>query len=114
MAKIRIHELAKELGFEQSKEILAYLKSQGIEKSASSSVEDDVANAVRKALAKNPTPEKTMKNTKEEVQPVKEEEKKVSAESKEKADTAPAAEAAREAMPKKKKTIIFVPKNPFC
>ena len=108
MAKIRIHELAKELGFEQSKEILAYLKSQGIEKSASSSVEDDVANAVRKALSKNQTPEKTMKNTKEEVQPVKEEEKKVSAESKAKADTAPAAEAAREAMPKKKKTIIFV------
>lgn len=52
MAKIRIHELAKELD-KQSKEIQSFLQGQGIEaKSASSSVEEDVAESVRKAFGK--------------------------------------------------------------
>ena len=51
MAKIRIHELAKELE-KQSKDILSYLQEKGIEvKSASSSVEEDAAALVRKAFA---------------------------------------------------------------
>ncbi len=51
MAKIRVYELAKELDI-QSKEVLSFLADQGIEvKSHSSSVEDDVAQLVRKNFA---------------------------------------------------------------
>ena len=50
MAKIRIHELAKELD-KQSKDILSYLQEKGVEvKSASSSVEEDIAENVRNAF----------------------------------------------------------------
>ena len=48
MAKVKVHELAKELD-KQSKEILAFLQNKGIEaKAAQSSVEEDVADMVRK------------------------------------------------------------------
>ena len=48
MAKVKVHELAKELE-KQSKEIVAFLQNKGIEvKAAQSSVEDDVADMVRK------------------------------------------------------------------
>ena len=67
MAKIRIHELAKELE-KQSKDILSYLQEKGIEvKSASSSVEEDAAALVRKAFATKA--EKTEKP--EKAEPVK-------------------------------------------
>ena len=43
MAKIKVHELAKELD-KQSKDILSFLQGKGIEaKAAQSSVEEDVA-----------------------------------------------------------------------
>lgn len=52
MAKIRIYALGKELGV-GNPEIIDYLGKQGIEvKSASSSVEEDVADRVRKAFGK--------------------------------------------------------------
>ncbi|MBQ7556602.1 MAG: translation initiation factor IF-2 N-terminal domain-containing protein, partial [Lachnospiraceae bacterium] len=52
MAKIRIYALGKELGV-GNPEIIEYLGKQGIEvKSASSSVEEDVADRVRKAFGK--------------------------------------------------------------
>ena len=52
MAKIRIHELAKELD-KQSKDIQTFLQQKGIEvKSASSSVEVEIADTVRKAFGK--------------------------------------------------------------
>ncbi len=52
MAKIKVHEIAKELE-KQSKEILAFLQDKGIEvKAAQSSVEDEVADMVRKAFGK--------------------------------------------------------------
>ena len=55
MAKIRIHELAKELE-KQSKDILSFLQEKGVEaKSASSSIEDDMADTVRKAFGKGGT-----------------------------------------------------------
>ena len=48
MAKMRVHELAKELNME-SKEILAALKDKGVDaKTASSSVEEDMADQLRK------------------------------------------------------------------
>lgn len=52
MAKIKVHELAKELD-KQSKDILSFLQGKGIEaKAAQSSVEEDVAQMVRSAFGK--------------------------------------------------------------
>lgn len=52
MAKIKVHEIAKELG-KQSKEIISFLQDKGIEaKAAQSSLEEDVAALVRKAFGK--------------------------------------------------------------
>ncbi len=51
MAKVRVYELAKELNI-PSKEVLSFLADQGMEvKSHSSSVEEDVAQLVRKNFA---------------------------------------------------------------
>ena len=53
MAKIKVHELAKELDT-QSKDILSFLQEKGIEaKVAQSSVEEDAADLVRKAFGKS-------------------------------------------------------------
>ena len=50
MAKIKVHELAKEVG-KQSKDILVFLQEKGIEaKAAQSSVEEDAAAMVRSAF----------------------------------------------------------------
>ncbi len=52
MAKIRIHELAKELNV-QNKDILSFLQGKGIEaKAAQSSVEEDVAQLVRRTFGR--------------------------------------------------------------
>lgn len=52
MAKIKVHELAKELD-KQSKEILSFLQEKGIEaKAAQSSIEEEAAQMVRKAFGK--------------------------------------------------------------
>ena len=50
MAKIKVHELAKELEL-QSKDILSFLQEKGIEaKAAQSSLEEDAAALVRNSL----------------------------------------------------------------
>ncbi len=96
MAKIKIHELAKEVD-KQSKDILSFLQEKGIEaKAAQSSVEEDVAAMVRKAFGK--TGAQTAEGVKEEA-PKAQEAKTVQSEEK--------AENAEDA-PKKKKKIIFV------
>lgn len=93
MAKIRIHELAKELD-KQSKDILSYLQEKGIEaKSASSSVEEDAADMIRKAFGKKETPAK---------------ESAPQAEKKEAAPAGKVEQPKAAEQPKKKKTIIFV------
>ena len=115
MAKIRIHELAKELD-KQSKEIQSFLQGQGIEaKSASSSVEENVAESVRKAFGKGEAKaaapvEKPAEEAKlperENVRgekPQKEEKPRRDGNPPKEENSARAAEA-----PKKKKTIIFV------
>ncbi|MCR4694985.1 MAG: translation initiation factor IF-2 [Pseudobutyrivibrio sp.] len=51
MAKIKVHELAKELG-KESKEVIAFLGSQGIEVKAQNALEDDVAEKVRGNFSK--------------------------------------------------------------
>lgn len=110
MAKIRIHELAKELD-KQSKDILSFLQEKGVEaKSASSSVEEDVADTVRKAFGKGGAkPEAVTEKTAKE-KPAKEETSaKAAAPAEDKAaKTAPGENQGAKDAPKKKKTIIFV------
>ena len=54
MSKIKISELAKELGVE-SKEVVSFLQEKGVEsaKRSTSSVEDDDADKARKHFGKN-------------------------------------------------------------
>ena len=132
MAKIKIHELAKEFGV-QSKEVIAFLQSKGIEaKAAQSAVEDDAAGLVRKHFGSGaPKPAAEEKESKAapkaEVKAAEAKESTKPAETKEaaKTDTKEAGkpvenketvkaaenkEAGKEnaEAPKKKKTIIFV------
>nr|WP_297706854.1 translation initiation factor IF-2 [uncultured Butyrivibrio sp.] len=97
MAKIKISDLAFELGCE-GKELLSFLQEKGIEaKRSNSSIEEADAEVARKHFGRS----KSAAPKKEESAPVKAEEKPV--------EKAPSAEAkpAGEA-PKKKKKIIMV------
>ena len=95
MAKIKVHELAKELD-KQSKDILAFLQEIGIEaKAAQSSIEDDAAQMVRKAFG----------NAGKAETPAKEEIPAAKAETPANAETS---KTDAEDAPKKKKKIIFV------
>ena len=101
MAKIKVHELAKELD-KQSKDIIAFLQEKGIEvKAAQSSVEEDAAQLVRKQFG---GAGKTESAVKEEAKPAQKAETPVK---KEEVKTE-AAKAESEEAPKKKKKIIFV------
>ena len=96
MAKMKVHELAKELNI-QSKDVIAFLQEKGIEvKAAQSSVEDDAIALVKDKFG-NAEASKKEETAKEEA-PKKEE--VVDADSKE--------EGKGEDAPKKKKKIIFV------
>lgn len=113
MAKIKVHELAKELDM-QSKDIIAILDALGIEgKKPASGLEDDQVEAVRKKL-KAPQ----VQAAKSEA-PAKAEEKKAAESAKPKADTAkteeknetpvaPKVRPAGDTVPKKKKPNIIV------
>ncbi|MBQ0028211.1 MAG: translation initiation factor IF-2 [Lachnospiraceae bacterium] len=103
MAKMKVHELAKELGI-QSKEVIAFLQEKGVEvKAAASGVEEEAITLVRKQFGKAEEPKKEASKAEVKEEPKKE---------------APKAEAtAKEAakrpegeMPKKKKksNIIIV------
>ncbi|MBP3351091.1 MAG: translation initiation factor IF-2 [Lachnospiraceae bacterium] len=98
MAKMKVHELAKELDI-TSKDVLAFLQDKGIEaKAAQSSVEESAVEMVRKAFNKKGethlTDNKVTEEAKKEA-PVVEE-------------AAQKAATAEEAPKKKKKNIIFV------
>ena len=98
MAKMKVHELAKELQ-KQSKEILAFLQEQGIEaKAPQSTLEEDTVALVRKSFGAD-----TGKTDEKKAAPVKEENAK--------AQTAPARDQGTEEAPKKKKKIIIVSNN---
>ena len=59
MAKIKVHELAKELN-KQSKDLLAFLQEKGIEaKVAQSSIDEEAAQLVRKAFGEGGSSDKT-------------------------------------------------------
>ena len=54
MAKMKVHELAKELDI-QSKDIIAFLNGKGIEvKAAQSSIEDEAIDLVKGEFSKAP------------------------------------------------------------
>ena len=54
MAKMKVHELAKEIG-KQSKDVIAFLQDKGIEvKAAQSSLEEDAVSMVRKVFGAAP------------------------------------------------------------
>ena len=98
MAKIKVHELAKELD-KQSKEIIAFLQEKGVEaKAAQSTIEDDAV-----AMVRNHFGAKSENQVKEA--PVQEKTETPAQETK--TETAPVASASEDA-PKKKKKIIFV------
>lgn len=108
MAKIKVHEIAKELE-KQSKEIIAFLQDKGIEvKAAQSSIEDDVAAMVRKAFGGSKADTETAKE--KEAAPVTEEKQEETKKAEpEKAPEKPEAPAqGTSEPPKKKKKIIFV------
>ena len=126
MAKIKVHELAKELD-KQSKDILSFLQEKGIEaKVAQSSIDEEAAQMVRKAFGKG-EPEKkeepaakAVKETAPKEAPAKEkpaekEEPKKdaqrSADSKE--NSLPKSQGApKDEAPKKKKSNIIFVSNP--
>ena len=121
MAKMKVHELAKELD-KQSKELIAFLKEKGIDvKVAQSSIEEDAVALVRAHFGKekpveaetgkkettvNPEIQKPAASAKTETSEKKEEKNKKT-EIKEEKSMAKEGENANEA-PKKKKKIIFV------
>ena len=127
MAKIKVHELAKELD-KQSKEIISFLKEKGIEvKVAQSSVEEEAAQMVRKsfpaagkAAETKPSPKKeaeakSSSKKDAETKPAPKKEAEVKPAPKKEADPAiktadnVRSERSGEKQPhKKKKNIIFV------
>ncbi len=61
MAKMKVHELAKELD-RQSKELIAFLQGKGIDvKAAQSSIEEDAVELVRGHFKKAKPAEETVK-----------------------------------------------------
>ena len=111
MAKIKVHELAKELDV-SSKEVITFLNDKGMEvKSHMSSIEDDAIALVKKQFGKQVTKPEEKKEEKPEVkaEAPKAEAPKAEAPKADapKADAKPEAAKTGEA-PKKKKNIIFV------
>ncbi|MCQ2520095.1 MAG: translation initiation factor IF-2 [Lachnospiraceae bacterium] len=102
MAKMKVHELAKELDI-QSKDILSFLQGKGIEaKAAQSSIEDDAIAMVKKQFGKAEAP----KAEAPKAEAPKAEAPKAEAPKAEAPKAAPQGEA-----PKKKKSIIIVGGN---
>ncbi len=105
MAKLKVHELAKELD-KQSKEIIAFLQDKGIEvKAAQSSLEDDAIALVRKQFGQNNVAEAPKA---EEAPAIEKEAPKAQEAPAKEAANAEVKPASREEAPKKKKKIIFV------
>ncbi len=62
MAKIKVYELAKELGVE-NKEVLSELEKKGIEKDYRNALEDELAEEIRVIFKAKATPQKAEKTT---------------------------------------------------
>ena len=138
MAKMRIHELAKEID-KTSKEVITLLAEKGIEgKAAQSTLEDDQIELVKKAFGgakkaaakKTASAEKTDEKAATKTKSTAKAEPKAETKAESKAEAskaeatkaeavaeepkaeAPKAEAAKEEAPKKKKTNIIFVSNP--
>ncbi len=102
MAKMKVHELAKELGV-SSKDVIGVLQEKGIEaKAAQSAIDEDAVKMVQSAFGKGSNTVSMQETRKEDVK----EEAKV-----QEAAPAPKAEEGKNEdndAPKKKKKIIFV------
>ena len=111
MAKIKVHELAKELEL-QSKDILNFLQEKGIEaKAAQSSLEEDAAALVRNSLGHKkaaPAVEKEAPVKAESAKPAKEKAQTPAKEAKVQEEAKTPEEAKSQEETKKKKKIIFV------
>lgn len=105
MAKIKVHEIAKELE-KQSKEIIAFLQDKGIEvKAAQSTIEEEAAEMLRKAFGKNQKESAQAANG-GEADTSDKEKAEVTGSMQENKAKKPA--QSQEEPPKKKKKIIFV------
>ena len=94
MAKIKVHELAKELG-KQSKDVLSFLQEKGIEaKAAQSSVDEEAAQLVRKVFGKGEPEKKSESSGKKQASAAKEPAPKEAPAIEDSAKSAPAKEAA--------------------
>ncbi len=124
MAKLKVHELAKELN-KQSKEIIAFLQDRGIGvKAAQSALEDEAIALVRRTFGQTPAAEKesggqtktgteektaVAEGTPRKTPAVKDSEgSEKSRETVKETGKETGKETAREEAPKKKKKIIFV------
>ena len=122
MAKMRVRELASELGV-QSKELVAFLAEKGENKTAASSIDDDLIGVVRDAFSKSAkkadTEEKAEKPAEKPAEkaaekPAEKPAEKAAEKRPEVKKEQPAKSAAKpegpkaDAQPKKKRTIIFV------
>lgn len=115
MAKIKVHELAKELD-KQSKEIIAFLQNKGVEvKVAQSSVEDEAAEMVRREFGAKASAKAEGTRMETAAQEASKEEKTEQKKAETKQETPKAAAksenpagAAKQEPVKKKKNIIFV------
>ncbi len=113
MAKLKVHELAKELN-RQSKEIIAFLQEKGIEvKAAQSSLDEDAANLARSAFRQEEGKNNENKESKGEEKKLPEPKEESVSEEKTASSGLEIDKTARpvknnEEAPKKKKKIIFV------
>ena len=106
MAKIKVHELAKELEV-QSKDILSFFQGKGIEaKAAQSSIDEEASQLVRKAFGKGAKNAPGKAEVSQKKESIKEGAPKAAVKDTSKA--AKPAETPSGDAPKKKKTIIFV------
>ena len=107
MAKIKVHEIAKEME-KQSKEIIAFLQNKGIEvKAAQSVLEEEAANMVRKAFGKEADKGAEIKVQAKQISRMDENKAETGQEAKpEKKQEVK--EAGQGEQPKKRKKIIFV------
>ncbi len=110
MAKMKVHELAKELEV-QSKDVLSFLQDKGIEaKAAQSTVDDEAADMVRKQFSKNasaaPKADAVTEDTKVAAPEAEAAEVKKEVATEKKSENRPAQPQGE--APKKKKKIIFV------
>ena len=105
MAKMKVHELAKELEI-QSKDVLAFLQEKGFEvKAAQSSVEDDQIALVKGHFGKTETP---VAKAPKKAAPAEKTPQKAEDAAKEAVSENKSVEGDKTVAPKKKKTIIFV------